>query len=527
MTAAQLWQLLTLRLERKVTKNNLAAVLLWYVKQPAARLVERSPGQVSSDQLSSLGQKDLLPTAIDPGNIDSFYGRTAEIAILTQWCLAERCRLILLVGMGGMGKTRLVTEITTRLADRFDRTIWRSLVNTPSVSELCTDLIQLLCPRPLAELPAALERQIELLIACLRQDRCLLVLDNVESILAGQVQCGQYLTGYDGYDHLFRALGELPHQSCAILTSREKPHTIARSEIVNPQLVRSLNLGGMSVAAANQVVRAHGCPQLPAWMWQEIHTHYNGNPLALKIATIAAVEMTGGGEKMLELYPLMKEGKLRFQSIDDSLSRQFDRFSAIEQQLVYWLAIAREPITGRELRSNLSPNAHAPGEVINALQSLARRCIAVCTNTARDRRRQGKWSIQPVMTAYAIRRSIDLFVGELRASPIDPAVDHLPDRWLNLNTYGIMPPNMTDRLRQTQRQSILQPIIAQLRTVWSDPDDLRQHLQQVANTWQDLDPVPAGYLVANVLDLQQTLELTTAPDISIPHPLAATLKPPA
>jgi hypothetical protein len=469
--AAQLWQLLSQKLGKKVTKKSLAALLLWYSKQSEPILND------------------------DPGSFDLdgegvFYGRTEELATLTEWCLVERCRLILLVGMGGMGKTRLAREIATHLNHRFDRTIWRSLLNAPAITELCTDLLQSLQPQLLLDLPTTVESQIELLIAYLKQDRCLLVLDNVESILAGQVQCGQYLPGYDGYDRLFRALGELPHQSCAILTSREKPHTIARSQIVNAQLVRSINIDGMTPTAAHQFVQSYGCPQLPAQMWQEVYAHYHGNPLALKIATIAAVEMTGGGEKMLELYPLMKQGKLQFQHIDDVLSRQIDRLSEIEQQLVHWLAISRKPITGNDLRANLVLSPHGSGEIINAFQSLSRRCITICQD--------GKWSIQPVMIAYLTRRLIDRFVAEL--SPHLPCSD-IQNRFFYLNTYAMIQPQAKERVRQTQIQSILHPTLAQLLTVWSNHVDLSQQLQQISTTWQDLHPLPAGYLVENILNL--------------------------
>ena len=500
--AAQLWQLLSQRLDRKVTKDSLAAVLLWHVNQSVATTVDSQ-----SESSEDLPQRDIQQSRVNFGLDPDFYGRTREIATLADWCVVERCRLILLIGMGGMGKTTLAGELAAQLSGKFDRIVWRSLVNTPPIRVLCSDLLQALSPQALVDLPDTLGGQIELLIASLSQDRCLLIFDNVESILSGQVQSGHYLADYDGYDRLFRAIGGLPHQSCAILTSREKPHTIARLEIVNPQLVKSLNVNGMEPQAAHEFVRSHGCPQLPDWMWQEVHAHYDGNPLALKIATLAAVEMTGGlGEKMLELYPLMKAGKIKFQSIDDSLSRQFDRLSEIEQQLVYWLAIEREPITGRELRANLVIYPHAPGEIINALQSLARRCVAVCANSSRDRLRQRKWSIQPVMTAYVTRRLIDRFVTELELdSSTNIQITDIQGRFFHLNHYAIVQPKNTDRIRQTQRQFILQPTIARLMTTWSRTTELSQYLQQISTAWQDLDPPVAGYLVTNVVNLLMEL----------------------
>jgi hypothetical protein len=502
--AAQLWQTLTQRLDQKVTKNNLAAVLLWYANQPATRLAQADVTSLGNQPLTA-GDRYIQQVGINLGIEAVFYGRSEEITILTDCCLVDRCRLILLIGMGGMGKTTLAWKIASQLHGQFDRTIWRSLLNAPTSEELCLDLLQCLCPQLLGDLPAALEGQIELLVACLNQDRCLLVLDNVESILEGQVQCGQYLPGYDDYDRLFRAIGELPHQSCVILTSREKPQTIARLEVTNPQLVKSFLIDGLDSAAAHQLVQAYGSPRVPDWMWQEVHDHYNGNPLAFKIATIAAVEITGGGEKMLELYPLMKQGSLKFRNIDDCLDRQFDRLSAIEQQLVYWLAIEREPVTGSVLRSNLiirpgsidTTDSDDPSKIINAFQSLSRRCLIVA--------RGQTWSMQPVLISYVTTRLIDLFGSELALADPDLIVD-LPQQFFHLNAYAIVKATATGSLRQTQIQSMLLPILDRLLPLWDNRADLSQHLRHLLTQWQTLDPLPAGYFATNILNLLIELE---------------------
>jgi hypothetical protein len=75
-TGAQLWQLLTQRLGTKVTKKNLAAVLLWYVKQTEFQAATDRTERAIVDW----GEGNHLPAA--NREIDRhFYGRTEELAI--------------------------------------------------------------------------------------------------------------------------------------------------------------------------------------------------------------------------------------------------------------------------------------------------------------------------------------------------------------------------------------------------------------------------------------------------------------
>ncbi len=492
-TGAQLWQSLSQRLGQKVTKKSLAAVLHWYAKQSGFSL-EPSPAALPSQKLEARvadwGEGiQSLDTKLETER--RFYGRTDELATLTSWCLQYRCRTIALIGMGGIGKSTLAWELAHQLAAHFEQTIWRSLLNRPSATELCADLLKFFSSHQSDELPDTLEGQIALLIDFLSHSRCLLIFDNVESILAGRVQSGKYRSDYEDYDLLFKSIGELSHQSCLLLTSREQPYTITRSQIANPQLVRSLNVGGLASAPGHHLIQSYGCSALPDWMWQEVYQHYGGNPLALKIAALTAVEMTGGGEKVFDLYPLMRQGKLPFQGINDILQRQFDRLSAVEQQIVYWLAIEREPINSTQLRANLLPDPQIYSEIFNALQSLLRRCIVI--------RQEQSWTLQPVTIAYVTQRAIDTLVAEL--SPTNPSPKQLQQQFIHLNTYAIICATAKDYLRHAQIQSSLRPILDRLLASWPSRTALTQYLQQVLSRWQSLAPPPPGYLAGNILNL--------------------------
>ncbi|MDL1951023.1 hypothetical protein FBQ97_14585 [Acidobacteria bacterium ACD] len=69
------------------------------------------------------------------------------------------------------------------------------------VRPILRQALQFLSHQQLTQLPESISEQMNMLFERLRQHRCLLVLDNTESILeAGQA--GQYRSGYEGYGQL-------------------------------------------------------------------------------------------------------------------------------------------------------------------------------------------------------------------------------------------------------------------------------------------------------------------------------------
>src|SRR5207302_9486830 len=172
-------------------------------------------------------QRVNLVEALD---VSHFAGREVEVAELSQWIVPERCRLVTLVGLGGIGKSMLASYLGNRLAPQFEAVLWRSVRDVPSCEELVADCITFFSEIPPAAFPASLEQRITQLLVRLQASRRLLVLDNLESLLQSEDPEGGYLPGYEGYGRLIQRLGESAHQSCVLLTSREKPKEIAPLE---------------------------------------------------------------------------------------------------------------------------------------------------------------------------------------------------------------------------------------------------------------------------------------------------------
>src|ERR1700682_3667817 len=162
--------------------------------------------------LASVAAQPLVPARaasrpeLDWGealDVPSFYGREPELATLSHWVLEEGCRMVSVLGMGGMGgvgKSALVVRAMHQLADHFDVVLFRSLRDAPSCEEMLEACLQVLAPEALALLPPGLERRLSLLLEQLRTSRVLLVLDNLESLLEeGEVR-GRLRAGVGGYE---------------------------------------------------------------------------------------------------------------------------------------------------------------------------------------------------------------------------------------------------------------------------------------------------------------------------------------
>ena len=268
-------------------------------------------------------------------DVSHFAGREVEVAELTQWILEERCRLVTLLGMGGIGKSMLASYLGLRLAPHFEAVLWRSVRDAPSCEELVADCITFFSETPPAEFPTSLEQRITQLLSRLQARRCLLVLDNLETLLESGDRAGNYLAGYEGYGRLIGRLAESAHQSCVLLTSREKPKEIEPLEGVRSP-VRSLHLEGMDEQAVHELLSDKEFSGTPA-AWQRLVASYAGNPLALKIVAQAVSDLFGG-----DLDRFLQEGELIFNGVRPVLRQQVGRLSPLEHLLLAWLAVLRE-----------------------------------------------------------------------------------------------------------------------------------------------------------------------------------------
>src|SRR5260221_5623139 len=292
-------------------------------------------------------------------DVSAFYGRERELVELERWIVDERCRLVALLSRGGYGKTTLSVKLTQQIARHFDFVIWRSLQNAPPLERLLAEYITFLSEQHKIDLPESTGERMTLLLAYLRNARCLLVLDNVETILQERNRAG-----YEAYGQFFQRVGQTAHRSCLLLTSREQPKELAPLEGTHTP-VRTMVLAGLEQGACRQLLQDSNLPGTEM-EYRSLADRHAGNPLALKLVAATIRELFGGN-----ITEFLSQGILLFGDLRGLLDQQFEHLSASEEAILFWLALAREPLAlGDLVQESISP---LPGqELLEALWSLSR-----------------------------------------------------------------------------------------------------------------------------------------------------------
>src|SRR2546421_5059153 len=106
----------------------------------APRSVEQTHG-AEHDSAPLAGSEPRVDWG-DALDVPSFYGREGELAVLTRWVVEERCRMLSIEGMGGIGKSALAISLMHQVAPHFEVVIWRSLRDAPSCEALLDECLQ-------------------------------------------------------------------------------------------------------------------------------------------------------------------------------------------------------------------------------------------------------------------------------------------------------------------------------------------------------------------------------------------------
>jgi NB-ARC domain len=437
----KLWKLLSDVFEEEVGKRNFRTCIERYLSsnfnfvdlessfKPQPSLIDPYPGTSPTREWALDTLRDTQITRYDwadAPDIEPFYGRDKELKTLVHWVSGETesaqksqpYRVVVLTGMGGIGKTKLALKLSHHVSKEFNFIIWRSLRNGPDVSSVVESCLETLSIDRSGLAGKSLEVKICHLLDALRKYRCLLVLDNFDSVIAEGSEIGAYQPIHAGYGLLVRCLADSQHRSCLVITTREKPQGLAHREGAAGS-VKFLAVKGTQAQVAELMLQDKGCYDFDDESIQEILRYYGGNPLFINIIASSIREILGGQVK--GFMPFIQKGLFHSHEIQDLLQQQILPLSDHQKQLLYWISSHSGHSTFSELLDSCqSIPAH---RILADLQVLLKRSLL--------ERDEDSLSLLPFITEY-LSASLQEDAGKnaypKRSLPVSPLQIHSPDK---------------------------------------------------------------------------------------------------
>ncbi len=365
----------------------------------------------------------------------SFYGRENEISKVIQY-INEESKLICVLGMPGIGKTTLVTRIVQEIGNNFNYILWHSLINALPLDELLKESIDILSKHTeVITFEESITNLIERFIHYLRKEKCLIVLDNYESLFRVGEKVGEYLDGFEKYSEFLNQLGGINHQSCVLITSREKPKEFDLLETDNSP-VKSIIIQKLPISDGIQILKDKHLSGKDEEL-AEVVNKYSGNPLALKLISETIYEVFLG-----DISEFLRNTSSVLIELYDLLDDQFARLTQYEQEIAYWLAIERESVSISELRKNTS-YLMAEKHLIYAIKSLQRRSLVEITGNG--------FTLANVVMEFVTDKLINLAISEIQAGKLQILVNH-----------ALMKAETKEHIRGSQVRLILSPVVSSL-----------------------------------------------------------------
>ena len=267
-----------------------------------------------------------------------------------------------------------------------------------------------------------------------------------------------YRAGYENYQNLLKYIGQ-GHQSCVLIISRDKLQFLILDRIGS--MVKTLKITGLTYPEDRDFLTAEGLIGTDSELQQFIERYEN--PSILKLIADRVRTIHGG-----RVAPLVAEGVSNLTNHDTVriINAEFRQLGKLEQSIVYWLAIWRNPIIYQQLQASFRQDLS--GSIIDeALYSLINQRSFVKTNP------QLEYYLDPV----TLKEITNLFVRE-NVQELSALIEDRDDFFPQLLIGHALIIGDDREIIQAQMRRVVRSIVEKLLTKFQS-QILRQRLAQI------------------------------------------------
>lgn len=468
VVAPKLWRRLSSTFDTTINKRSLKFVL--------QRLYERdrpSPSPAPHPDPPAVIYSSSSPYPPSLGHTPDasvFYGRSRDLETLQRWVAERRYRLITVFGLTGIGKSVLVKRLTEQVHQSYG-IIWESLETAPPVSQLITRLLRRLTPAN--ALPDSAQLPIHQLVEGLRHSPYLIVLDHLDAVLDPHREAGAYRAGYEEYGHVLEQLGNLEHSSCIIVTSHELPRELRRNAHIRPFLLK-----GLEPTSAPHLFEHFYLSLDAADTGTRLFRYYAGHPKVLQ--SVAAIICNVYNRQVNQFLDEMQRGmSMSPPDVGDQFQPVLECLSVHEQELMYWLAVAPDPLDREDLRDRLL-SSQSKRQLSSTLDALWRRSLVEIDGNT--------YTLHPFIRELLLRKLVEDSIQELVTGTAQ-----------RLHTHALLYAQGASEHWRWQYHSILQPILDGLSAALGR--SRRSHLRHLLHVWRQTFYETRSYAIGNLLNL--------------------------
>jgi WD40 repeat protein len=423
----------------------------------------------------------------DSPDLSVFFGRTDELDTFFQWIVTQKCRVLGLWGMGGMGKSTFTLKVCKGqnnindakcIRDDFEYIIFRRLDETHRLSDILSDAILLFSN---GSKSSSLKdgELMDTVLSLLAEKRCLIVLDNAESITENQADGSvKYKIGFENYKIFIDRIGKTKHQSCLFINGREKLDGFSLLQESAPNYVKSHDLNPIDVEAGKSLFTSNGeVFSASGEDWNQIVTLYDGNPLHLLLIKKYIEEIHSS-----DIKDFLSSGKLLIKGINNLIDWHFNRLSTYERDVLLWMAIHREFVSINMFEKDLCYEINA--------QRTIRDTILTLMDKIPLEKSDGRYSMQPVLLEYATNYLIKAVSNDIKDTTIE-----------SIGKYSLLLTSSFVNIQELQTTIFLDSINAICLSHFLTLDKYHYALKNLINTIRENYSDVCYYAIGNIINL--------------------------